>query len=113
MLIGILITVFVAFSISRAVLRYKDGNIRLGEFLFWIFIWGAIEVVVWIPKLLDRIAQDIGIGRGIDAVVYGAIVLLFYLVFRMYVKAEFIAREITEFVRKLALDKNKKDKPLN
>ena len=64
--------------------------------------------MVWIPKFLDEIAHQIGIGRGIDAVVYGSVVLLFYLVYRIYVKAEFIEHEITSLVRKFALkDKEK------
>src|SRR3989344_578038 len=108
MIVPILVTLFVAFAVSRVFLRFREGNVSLGEFIFWLLIWGAIEAVVWIPKVLDQIAQDIGIGRGIDAVVYGAVVLLFYLVYRVYVKTEFIEREMTSLVRKLALKEKEK-----
>lgn len=103
MVVPIIVTIFVVFAVSRVFLRFREGNISLNEFIFWLFIWGAIEIVVWIPKVLDKIAQQIGIGRGIDAVVYAAIVILLYLVYRVYVKAEFIEHEITSLVRRLAL----------
>lgn len=103
MIVPIIVTVFVAFAVSRVFLRFRAGDMSLNEFLFWLFIWGAIEVIVWIPKFLDQIAHQIGIGRGIDAVVYGAVLILFYLTYRVYVKAEFIEREITSLVRRLAL----------
>ncbi len=103
MIVPILVTVFVAFAVSRVFLRFRAGDMSLGEFLFWLGIWGSIEAVVWIPKFLDEIAHQIGISRGIDAVVYGSVVLLFYLMYRVYVKAEFVEHEITSLVRKLAL----------
>lgn len=109
MIVQILVTLFVAFAASRVYLRFRARDMKVGEFLFWLIIWGGIEVVAWIPKVLDRLASQIGIGRGIDAVVYGAVVLLFYLVYRMYVKAEFIESEITSLVRKLALKEKKKE----
>ena len=108
MIVSVFVTIFVVFAVSRVFLRFRAGDMSLGEFLFWLGIWGAIEAVVWIPKFLDEIAHQIGIGRGIDAVVYGSVVLLFYLVYRIYVKAEFIEHEITSLVRKSALkDKEK------
>src|SRR3972149_4459435 len=103
MIVPVFVTIFVAFAVSRVFLRFRSGDMSLGEFLFWLGIWGAIEAVVWIPKFLDEIAHQIGIGRGIDAVVYGPVVLLFYLVYRIYVKAEFIEHEITSLVRQIAL----------
>ena len=107
MIVPILVTIFVAFAVSRVFLRLRAGDMSLGEFLFWLGIWGAIEIIVWVPKVLDKIASQIGIGRGIDAVVYGSVVLLFYLVYRVYVKAEFVEHEITSLVRKLALKEKK------
>ncbi len=103
MIVQVFVTIFVVFAVSRVFLRFRAGDMSLGEFLFWLFIWGAIEAVAWIPKVLDEIAHRIGIGRGIDAVVYGAVLILFYLTYRIYVKAEFIEHEITSLARKLAL----------
>lgn len=99
--IGVVVTIFVFFAASRAFLRYREGALSLGAFLFWLVIWAGIELVVWVPNTLDAIAARIGIGRGIDAIVYGSIVALFYMTYRLYVKAENIEHEITQLVRRL------------
>lgn len=99
----IIVTIFVFFAVSRVLIRFKKGEIEPREGMIWVLIWGGIELIVWIPKFLDEIARRIGVGRGIDAVVYGAIVILFYFVYRVYMKTEFIEKEITNLVRKLII----------
>jgi len=110
-LIQIFAFVFVTFAASRAVLRAKDKQISSGELLFWLGIWGGLIFVVFFPNFTTKIANLVGIGRGIDVIVYTSVVLIFYMVFRLYVKLEDTERQITKLVRELALlDKNKKRK---
>jgi len=66
-------------------------------------VFGSAIVVVLFPSLSGAVAKFMGIGRGVDAIVYTSITLLFYLVFRLYVYLEDIRHEITDLVRKLAL----------
>jgi hypothetical protein len=61
------------------------------------------------PQTTDVVAQFFGVGRGADAVIYIALIGLFFLVFRMYVHIEAVEGEITQLVRKLALEDVKKD----
>lgn len=103
MLIQIIVTLFIGFAVSRVMLRFRSKEFSLGEFLFWMVIWAGIETVLWIPKLLDEIAQTIGIGRGIDAVVYGTIVFLFYMMYRLYAKTKTLELEVAEIVGRMAL----------
>ncbi len=107
-LIQILAFVFVTFAASRAVLRAKDKKINLFELLFWLCIWGGLIVVVFFPRLTNYLAEFVGIGRGIDVIVYTSIGLLFYLIFRLYVKLEDTERGITQLVREIALIKKKR-----
>ena len=62
----------------------------------------AIGIVLF-PEITGKIARSVGIGRGADAVVYTSIVLIFYLVFRLYIYLQDIRQEITTLIRKLAL----------
>lgn len=103
MIVQFLVTIFVAFAASRVYLRFRARDMSMSEFLFWLIIWSGIEAVVWIPKALDRLASYIGIERGIDVMVYGSVILLYYLVYRLYVKAELIEHDVTSLVRKLTL----------
>lgn len=102
MVVPVIVTLVVLFAASRAYLRYREGTLSLGAFFFWLLIWSSVEVIVWIPNVLNAFARLIGIGRGIDVIVYFSILLLFYLVYRIYVKAESIEREITTLVRRMA-----------
>lgn len=109
MFIKIIVSSFVLFALTRVWLRYRDGAIGVLGMLFWSFVWLAIGAFVWWPKVTDVFAQRIGIGRGADALVYLSVVGLFYGVFRLYVKMEFIEHELTSLTRMLAL-RRKDDK---
>ncbi len=101
----LLFTLFVLFAISRAILRFKEGKISTLALAGWVLLWIWVEVIIWIPGVTTHIAQILGIGRGADLLIYGSIVTLFYLIFRIYVKLEDIERQITQLARKIALQK--------
>lgn len=67
------------------------------------------------PDLTVFFASQMGIGRGSDFVVYASIVLLFYLIFRLYAVVEDLRIQIVVLIRELALKnsknfKNKREK---
>jgi len=99
------ITLFVFFAISRVVLRYVEGKLSTIALVGWIVVWSWIELVIWIPGITTVIAKTLGIGRGADLIIYGSIMTLFYLIFRLYVKLEDIERQITQIVQAVALKK--------
>jgi len=107
-IIQILAVVFVSFVGSRAILRAKDKKISIGELFFWLAIWSGLIFVVFFPNMVSYFARLLGIGRGVDIIVYMSISLLFYMLFRLYVKLEELEREITKLVREHALNKRKK-----
>lgn len=100
-----LFTLFILFAISRAILRFKEGKISFLALLGWVFLWLWVGIIIWIPGVTTHIAKILGIGRGADLIIYGSIVTLFYLIFRIYVKLEDIERQITQLARKIALQK--------
>ena len=106
--IAILAIAFALFALSRALLRYKDKKISLREFSFWSVIWIGIMVLSVFPEALSTISKYFGIERPIDLVVYGSIVLLFYLIFRLYVRIEQTDQSITKLVRMIAIERGKK-----
>ncbi|MCC2631973.1 MAG: hypothetical protein K0S20_672 [Patescibacteria group bacterium] len=100
----ILVYIFIGFAWSRALLRYRDRIISVWELLFWTALWGAAATVIAWPGLTGLIAERAGIGRGSDLTVYGSIMLIFYLLFRVYIKIDLLQREITRLVRALAIE---------
>lgn len=109
-IIQIVVLVFAVFAWSRALLRFKDNKITWREFAFWTIVWAAAVFGAFIPSLLAQLAGIIGIKRPVDTAVYIGIIVLFYLVFRVYVKLEHSQEEITRLVRELALQRVKRKK---
>lgn len=71
--------------------------------LSWGIVWIIISGVVWLPNLTNTLAHLVGVGRGADAMIYASIITLFYAVFRLYVKSEYLSHEITHLVRALSM----------
>lgn len=105
--IQILIILFALFAWSRAILRFKDGAIKWNELLFWSFLWGALIVLTVNPAITFFFSKLVGIERGVDFFLYLSVMLLFYLIFRIYVKLDNMDQEITKVVREVALKKRK------
>ena len=106
----ILILIFVAFVIFKSVKRLTKKEISFWLFLFWVSIWVFVALVSVFPVIIEKAAEFVGIGRGVDLVVYTAVFALFYLMFKIYVRVNKVEKEISQIVRKIAIDKvEKKD----
>ena len=109
-IIQIIIIVFVLFAWSRVFLRIRDKGIVIGEFLFWSIIWASVILLTLWPTIISKISGFFGIGRGVDFAIYISILLLFYLIFRLYVKIEDQNQQMTKLIRELSIRDAKKKK---
>lgn len=108
MLIQFLLIIFAVFATNKAILNFRKRKISLGGLLFWLGLWTAITVVALLPGTTIFLAKILGVSRGTDVAVYLAIALLFYLIFKIFIKLEKIESDITTIVKEIALrDKNK------
>ncbi len=108
MIIRIIIWIFALFVLSRLVLNYEKKKISNFGLIFWVLIWLIVVGFTTWPNISDQVAHYLGISRGTDAALYLAIILLFYLVFRLYIRFFDIESEITEIVKKVAVKNLKK-----
>jgi len=99
--------IFSLFAISRTYLRLREGKLSMGQFAFWMVLWLGVVVLAFIPDVASYLSESVGIQRPIDAIVYASVVLLFYLIFRLYIMLSDIEKEITQLVTALALRKKK------
>lgn len=107
--IQVIAIIVAVFAVSRAFLRLREHKISINAFIFWAIVWAAVIVVAFIPNVTFYFSNLLGIGRGIDFVVYISILLLFYLIFRIYVRLEALNSSITKLTRTIAIQrKNKK-----
>ena len=104
-LIQILVIVFALFALSRAVLRLKGNEIRLKEFLLWSFVWVVAIVITALPSTAIFVSRLFGVGRAVDLIMYIGLIVNFYLMFRLYVKAEKMEHAITILTRENAISR--------
>lgn len=106
--VQLILAIFLLFAVSRVYLRFREGTINLGAFLFWIGLWVLALFSIFCPDFTTYWAQLLGIGRGVDVILYISIALLFYLIFRINVMIENLHEEISKVVREVALKEEKK-----
>ena len=104
----IIAMVFAAFAWSRVLARYQDKKMSWQEFTFWTFVWAAVIIVGFVPDITFVFSERLGIERGVDVVIYLSVLVIFYLVFRLYVRMETIEQSITKLVREITLRDKKK-----
>lgn len=105
LLIQIFLVLFFLFVTGRVVSRYRQGDLSLNSFIFWLIFWILSCLVVIIPNSSAYFAKIFGIGRGADLIVYLSLALLFYLIFKLNIKLEKINKNITKLTREEALEK--------
>ncbi|RJQ17308.1 DUF2304 domain-containing protein [Candidatus Woesearchaeota archaeon] len=107
-IIQIFIIAFAVFALSRVFIMYKGKRITIYELLLWCVVWIALIVLSVIPVISGFLSKLVGVERGTDLIVYLSIIALFYLVYRIHMKAEKLDAQITKLVRQIAIDKKKK-----
>lgn len=103
MLIKIILILFIAWVVGRVIGRWRQRDVGSGEVVLWLIFWLATAAVVIWPQVTDPIAQYLGVGRGADLLVYLAVLVLFFLVFRLLAAVHRIERQLTTITRELAI----------
>ena len=111
--IQIIAVLFALFAFTRVFLRLREKKLSLLEFLFWTFIWVGLVLVALLPGLFTSIANALGIQTGTGFITYLGLILLFYLLFRVYVKIDTLEQEITVLTREASLHKAKRPRSRN
>ncbi len=88
--------------------RAGQRVVTVREALGWSLLWVGAAVGIAMPWTTTLVANFFGVGRGSDFVLYGSVMLLFVLVFKLFVAFEKQERKLTELVRRDALKDLKK-----
>ncbi len=92
-------------AIFLGLLRFREGKMSMGMFLFWIFLWIGVIYISIFPGSAIILTNITGIARGLDLLMILGLFLAFYLIFRIYTMVENMEKEITTLVRELALQR--------
>jgi small membrane protein len=65
--------------------------------------WLAAIALIANPGVSTRIAQSVGIGRGVDFVIYSLLVVFLWAHYQHYLRYKRVENEVTLLVRELAI----------
>ena len=90
--------------ISKTYLDYKKKNESFFMFFFWTVAWIGIIIVSLFPEIINDAlaisrAQRVGTGTFVGV----ALVFLFFVIYRVYIKANRLEKKIQKMVTKLGL----------
>lgn len=108
LILRLILSIFFIFAISRVWMRFRSRSLAIFGFIFWSSLFGAGLLTMVFPDITILVANYLGIGRGVDFIIYFSIALLFYLVYRLYVFLDDIKNDIAKIIRELALKSPKK-----
>ncbi len=96
MIMRSIIIIFALFALSRVFVRYKDRQLSNYGLFFWSVLWILVLVITFFPGITDETAKIFGIARGTDSAFFFSILIIFYLVFRLYIKIDKMDKDTTE-----------------
>ena len=102
-----ILILFFAFFILKTILKWKQKELLFSETTGWMLLWILGLLLAIKPDTASYFAKLLGIGRGVDLAIYLALIVLFYLQFRLMVRLEKNNREITKLTREKALEDKK------
>jgi len=103
LLLQIIVSVIVLVIIKGWFDRFKKQAVGMWQFIGWLVLWIGVAVVFWLPQTASYLAFNLGIGRGVDLAVYCSILLIFYLLFKIFLRLDKQQSDLTKVVRYVAI----------
>lgn len=105
----ILVPFIAIIFLGYTLLLHIKGKNTLVELFFWILFWAFTISLAFFPDFITKnLARVLGIKSNINAILFLAIGILFFIQFRLFFILKRQNLVITELVRKIAIDgKNK------
>jgi small membrane protein len=88
--------------LELAGLIFRDSSRRRLR-MIRAMVWTAAILLIAFPYITQPIAESLGIGRGVDLILYLAVLAFTWVSFHLYSKNVHLERKLTELVRVLAI----------
>lgn len=100
----IIALVIIFYFILKLISEKRHNKINIGEFVFWFIFWVLAGIAIIFLKYIDKLVADLGFsGAGIDFLLYIAVIVLFFLVFKLRLKIAKLEKNITKIIREISL----------
>lgn len=105
---------FAVIVIVKSFLDYKKGRESFVMFAIWSLIWLIVVAVAVFPEIADDAIRQLGSGQvGIGTILGIGMVLMLYIVYRVYTKSNRIEYQLRELITKVSIfeaDEKRKSK---
>lgn len=98
-----LLSTIILFIVYKTFISFQKGNLSKNFTLTWLLLWGGVLFFIFEQNTLIKIAHLVGISRGVDLIIYLSIILLFYLIYRIFYNLNEINQKLTKIIREDAL----------
>ena len=93
----------IAYFLVKFIRQKRKRTISASEFVFWMMFWIAASAAIIFIKQLDELVTAWGFSSGINALLYLAVLFLFYLIFKMRLQIAKLDQDLTEMNRTVSL----------
>jgi small membrane protein len=92
-------------ALAKVLHAYRQRRLVPLDVLWWGLVWLGTAAMILVPDTTSLLAHRLGIGRGVDLIVYLSLLLSFALIFRLYVALARLEQTITALVSAMALER--------
>jgi hypothetical protein len=107
-LFQIVILLVILLGLQRTFIKYRRRVFNWQWTLVWTIFWLLLAALVIYPELTNIVAHRIGVGRGVDVAIYFGILILFFLVFKIFTRLNETDKKLSKLVKNLAIEKARK-----
>jgi hypothetical protein len=100
----LILLAFVLGALAKLIQSFRQRRLVPLDLLFWGLVWLGTASMIIFPDATSVLAHLLGVGRGVDLIVYLSLLISFYLIFRLYVALARLEQAITALVRAMALE---------
>lgn len=96
--------VFITFCVAQAALALRRLiKTRALAPLLFAGAWTLAAILIANPTVTTEVAQRVGIGRGVDFVIYSLLIVFLWAHYQHYLRYKRVENEVTLLVRELAI----------
>jgi hypothetical protein len=101
-----LVPLIAIFFMYRIIVQFRNNKRLLLGTIIWTGFWIIITILAVLPDLVSfSIAETLGFKSHINAVIFVALGFLFIMTYYQSTTLEKLEKQITELIRKIALEK--------
>ena len=104
----IFVVIFAILVVSKSYLSYRSKKESLTMTVFWSLTWILICSVTFYPHLIDVVLVDPRARGGAGTVLGIGLIFIYFVIYRVYIKADRIEKQLSKIVRDIALKRVRK-----